>query len=51
MAGPSFQMSFAAVAAMIAAHEWWLSLPRKPREPGGWGGICSGARSSPSQAA
>ena len=39
MAGPSFQMSFAAVAAMIAAHEWWLSLPLKAREPGGWGGI------------
>jgi competence protein ComEC len=39
MAGPSFQMSFAAVAAMIAAHEWWASLPRAPREPTGWGGI------------
>ncbi|MCA3565660.1 MAG: ComEC/Rec2 family competence protein [Methylocystis sp.] len=39
MAGPSFQMSFAAVAAMIAAHEWWLSLPREPKEPAGWGGI------------
>ena len=39
MAGPSFQMSFAAVAAMIAAHEWWLSLERQRPEPGGWGGI------------
>ncbi len=39
MAGPSFQMSFAAVAAMIAAHEWWLSRLRRPREPTGWGGI------------
>ncbi len=39
MAGPSFQMSFAAVAAMIAAHEWWLSRRREPAEPGGWGGI------------
>ncbi len=39
MAGPSFQMSFAAVAAMIAAHEWWASRPREPSEPAGWGGI------------
>jgi competence protein ComEC len=39
MAGPSFQMSFAAVAAMIAAHEWWLSRRRDAREPAGWGGI------------
>ncbi len=39
LAGPSFQMSFAAVAAMIAAHEWWVSLPREPSEPTGWGGI------------
>ncbi len=39
MAGPSFQMSFAAVAAMIAAHEWWVSRPRQPHEPTGWGGI------------
>jgi competence protein ComEC len=37
--GPSFQMSFAAVAAMIAAHEWWLSRTRAPKEPAGWGGI------------
>jgi competence protein ComEC len=39
MAGPSFQMSFAAVAAMIAAHEWWLSRQRDKPEPSGWGGI------------
>ncbi len=37
--GPSFQMSFAAVAAMIAAHEWWLSRNKAPKEPTGWGGI------------
>ncbi len=39
MAGPSFQMSFAAVAAMIAAHEWWLGRQRDKAEPTGWGGI------------
>jgi competence protein ComEC len=39
MAGPSFQMSFAAVAAMIAAHEWWLGRQRDKPEPSGWGGI------------
>jgi competence protein ComEC len=39
LAGPSFQMSFAAVAAMIAAHEWWISRPRQLKEPSGWGGI------------
>jgi competence protein ComEC len=39
MVGPSFQMSFAAVAAMIAANEWWSSRQRPRREPGGWGGI------------
>ncbi|MGL4637702.1 MAG: ComEC/Rec2 family competence protein [Beijerinckiaceae bacterium] len=37
--GPSFQMSFAAVAAMIAAHEWWISRNRAPKEPAGWGAI------------
>jgi competence protein ComEC len=37
--GPSFQMSFAAVAGMIAANEWWQSRPGKPAEPAGWGGI------------
>jgi len=39
MAGPSFQMSFGAVAAMIAAHEWWSARDRKSWEPTGWGGI------------
>ncbi len=37
--GPSFQMSFAAVAGMIAANEWWRERRREPREPGGFGGI------------
>ncbi|MFM9974062.1 MAG: ComEC/Rec2 family competence protein [Beijerinckiaceae bacterium] len=39
MVGPSFQMSFAAVAAMIAAHEWWSARQNGKREPAGWGGI------------
>eukprot|EP01036_Dinobryon_divergens_P004333 gene4333-5720_t len=39
MVGPSFQMSFAAVAAMIAAHEWWSARRKGKREPAGWGGI------------
>jgi competence protein ComEC len=39
MVGPSFQMSFAAVAAMIAAHEWWSARQTPKREPAGWGGI------------
>jgi competence protein ComEC len=39
MVGPSFQMSFAAVGAMIAANEWWSARKRPRREPGGWGGI------------
>jgi competence protein ComEC len=39
LVGPSFQMSFAAVAAMIAGHEWWLSRAKQRREPTGWGGI------------
>jgi competence protein ComEC len=37
--GPSFQMSFAAVAAMIAAHEWWMSRKTTGKEPAGWGAI------------
>lgn len=37
--GPSFQMSFAAVAGMIAAHEWWIERRGADREPPGWGGI------------
>ncbi|KAA2243927.1 ComEC/Rec2 family competence protein [Salinarimonas soli] len=32
--GPSFQMSFAAVGALVAAGEWW-SRRRPPTEPGG----------------
>jgi competence protein ComEC len=39
MVGPSFQMSFAAVGAMIAANEWWSARQKPRREPGGWGGI------------
>jgi competence protein ComEC len=39
MMGPSFQMSFAAVAGMIAANDWWQARRRKGREPSGWGGI------------
>jgi competence protein ComEC len=39
MLGPSFQMSFAAVAGMIAANEWWQSRRIARREPSAWGGI------------
>jgi competence protein ComEC len=39
MLGPSFQMSFAAVAGMIAANDWWLSRRAARAEPTGWGGI------------
>lgn len=31
----SFQMSFAAVAALVAAFEWWSARP-KSQTPGGW---------------
>lgn len=31
----SFQMSFAAVAALVAAFEWWSARPKAPA-PGGW---------------
>jgi competence protein ComEC len=36
MLGPSFQMSFAAVAGMIAANDWWLSRRPAKAEPSGW---------------
>jgi competence protein ComEC len=39
LVGPSFQMSFSAVAAMIAGHEWWLSRGKPRHEPASWGGI------------
>jgi competence protein ComEC len=39
MLGPSFQMSFAAVAGMIAANEWWQSRRPERKEPAAWGGI------------
>jgi competence protein ComEC len=39
MLGPSFQMSFAAVAGMIAANEWWQGRRTTRREPSAWGGI------------
>jgi competence protein ComEC len=35
MMGPSFQMSYAAVAGMIAGHEWWLRRKRASAEKGG----------------
>jgi competence protein ComEC len=31
----SFQMSFAAVIALVAAFEWWSARPKSPT-PGGW---------------
>ncbi|MGL4240452.1 MAG: ComEC/Rec2 family competence protein, partial [Beijerinckiaceae bacterium] len=37
--GPSFQMSFAAVAGMIAAHDWWQGRRAASAEPSTWGGI------------
>ncbi len=37
--GPSFQMSFAAVAGMIAGNDWWQSRRAGRREPAAWGGI------------
>jgi competence protein ComEC len=36
--GPSFQMSFAAVAALIAAHEWWAGRQRADPPPASFGG-------------
>jgi competence protein ComEC len=36
--GPSFQMSFAAVAGLIAGHEVWSKRRRKQEAPSAWGG-------------
>jgi competence protein ComEC len=34
--GPSFQMSFSAVLALVAAHEWWRPRARVPENPRWW---------------
>ncbi|WP_240655274.1 ComEC/Rec2 family competence protein [Rhodovarius crocodyli] len=34
--GPSFQMSFAAVLALVAAHEWWRPRAKVPENPRWW---------------
>lgn len=42
--GPSFQMSFAATAALIAAYGWWVDRQRmRPRSPPGDRGVISSA--------
>ncbi len=39
MLGPSFQMSYAAVAGMIAANDWWIARRAARAEPASWGAI------------